>query len=136
MIAIDTNLLARLVLADDQAQAKIASDLIDRNACYVPVTVFIELAWILWGVFKPDPDRRQIVARTLTGILSVENLHFQDEGRIHNALRLFSQEGLGIADALHHALSDGCQLLVTFDAAFSKKAQALRLSPPVALPPE
>lgn len=44
MIALDTNVLARLVTNDDKVQAKEAADLIDSGvALFVPVTVMLEL---------------------------------------------------------------------------------------------
>ena len=43
-IALDTNLLARLVTNDDPIQAQNVADLIDSSAaCFVPITVALEL---------------------------------------------------------------------------------------------
>ena len=47
MIAIDTNILVRLVTRDDDAQAKRAAALFEREAIYVGKTVLLETEWVL-----------------------------------------------------------------------------------------
>lgn len=50
MIALDTNILARLVTNDDPVQAHEAAALIDAGkALFVPFTVTLELEWVLRG---------------------------------------------------------------------------------------
>jgi predicted nucleic-acid-binding protein len=50
MIVLDTNILARLVTNDDPVQARQSASLIDTgNALFVPLTVFLELEWVLRG---------------------------------------------------------------------------------------
>lgn len=57
MIALDTNILARLVANDDPVQASQAVALIDTgNALFVPLTVTLELEWVL----KPGKGARVI----------------------------------------------------------------------------
>lgn len=54
MNAIDTNVLVRLLVADDMTQAQQAAALIDSGqAFFVPITVVLELEWILRGFYKP-----------------------------------------------------------------------------------
>jgi len=47
VIAIDTNVLARLVTNDDPDQDTRAADLLQHNAIFIPKTVILELAWVL-----------------------------------------------------------------------------------------
>lgn len=48
MIALDTNLLARLLLQDDAAQhAKVKALFKTRQIFTAPVTVLLELVWVL-----------------------------------------------------------------------------------------
>ena len=48
MIALDTNILARLLLNDDPVQFKQAHDLLARpNEYTAPPTVMLELVWVL-----------------------------------------------------------------------------------------
>ena len=57
MIGLDTNILARFLLADDVGQHDAAGRLIDDAACsyWVPVTVVLELSWVLKGRGVPGP---------------------------------------------------------------------------------
>lgn len=57
MIALDTNILARYLLADDLAQAEQATQLIENvDKCFISITVGLELAWVFKanGVLKED----------------------------------------------------------------------------------
>jgi len=57
MIALDTNVLARLVTRDDPQQARAAAALIDEGeTCFVPLPVAIELERVLRGVYVLAPD--------------------------------------------------------------------------------
>jgi len=52
-VALDTNVLVRLLVNDDPVQAELAADLIDvSSACFVPITVVLELEWVLRGACK------------------------------------------------------------------------------------
>ena len=47
-VALDTNLLVRLLTGDEPEQARRVADLIDTSpACFVPITVVLELEWVL-----------------------------------------------------------------------------------------
>ena len=48
MIALDTNVLARYLLNDSPAQARRAEQLLSGpQTCTAPLTVFLELVWVL-----------------------------------------------------------------------------------------
>jgi predicted nucleic-acid-binding protein len=48
MIAIDTNLLVRYLLNDDAVQAEKAEALLaSGERCFIPITVWLELVWVL-----------------------------------------------------------------------------------------
>ena len=56
-VALDTNVLVRLLVNDDPAQAEQAAALIDASAaCFVPITVALELEWVLRGAYKLPPE--------------------------------------------------------------------------------
>lgn len=130
MIAIDTNILARIVTQDDPVQLEAARKLVKENACFVPVTVTLELEWVLRSPYKLGVE---IVADAFDRLLQVRNLHFEREPSIRRAIELY-REGLDFADALHHSASDGCDTFATFDAGFIAKANSASLSPPVQHP--
>lgn len=133
MIALDTNILARLVTNDDPVRARQAASLIDTgNALFVPLTVTLELEWVLRGAYSLD---RPAIVRSFEALLSVRNMHFERPSEIQQALQYY-QSGFDFADALHHAGTTACKALTTFDQKFRKLAAKAKLKPPVIAPTE
>lgn len=131
MIALDTNILARLVTNDDHAQARQAAALIDTgNALFVPLTVTLELEWVLRGAYALD---KHAIARSFEALLSIRNISFERQADIQLALQHY-QSGFDFADALHHGSTAGCKALATFDEKFKKLAVKAKLKPPVVAP--
>ena len=131
MIALDTNILVRLVTNDHPAQAKQSAALIDTgNALFVPLTVTLELEWVLRGAYLLD---KSAIVRSFEALLSIRNINFERQSDIHHALQYY-QSGFDFADALHHAGTTGCKALVTFDRKFEKLAAKAKLKPPVVAP--
>ena len=131
MIALDTNILARIATNDTPQQALRAAKLIDsRGALFVPITVSLELEWTLRGPYKMP---RAAIVKSFEGFLSVRNLNFERSGDINQALKHY-QAGFDFADALHHAGATGCEALATFDKLFEKLASKAVLQPPVIAP--
>ena len=127
MIALDTNLLARLLLADDKRQhARVVQLLAGTQDFNAPVTAMLELVWVLEvnGVATSD------IVRGLNLLLGLPNFKSQQADALRQAVAAYAQ-GLDFADALHMALSRGSQELATFDKDFARKAAKLGLLPPV-----
>ncbi|MCP9917785.1 type II toxin-antitoxin system VapC family toxin [Cyanobium sp. ATX 6F1] len=130
-VALDTNLLVRLVTNDDPAQAALAAAAIEASeACFVPLTVSLELEWVLRGAYKLD---KQAVLAAFAGLLSVRQLRFEQEELVRGALELH-RKGLDFSDALHHQGSGSCAVLLSFDRSFVRQARHLSLAPPVQRP--
>ena len=47
MRAVDTNVLVRALVRDDAAQSAKAEEVLARDEVFVPVTVMLELEWVL-----------------------------------------------------------------------------------------
>ncbi|MEO5343706.1 MAG: type II toxin-antitoxin system VapC family toxin [Gammaproteobacteria bacterium SHHR-1] len=136
MIALDTNILARAIVdeedADDatQAQQQRAQALLSSGqALFIPVTVVEELEWVLRGVYEMPCDE---VAAVFDDLLAVENLVVDRAAAVEQAVAWY-RSGLDFSDALHLAQSGLCAGLATFDAHFAKGAQRLGLQPPVTM---
>ena len=123
MIAIDTNVLIRYLLRDEEAQAKRARRLItgERRVLITDV-VLVEMFWTLLGrryrVGKVD------LIAVVEGLLQEPNLCFEDEEVVWQALRAYSNADADFADALIvckalkvAALDDGLDAVYTFDSA-------------------
>jgi len=129
MIALDTNILARLLLRDDARQHGRARELLAREREYTaPITVMQELVWVL----EVNDCSREDIARALTLLLGLPNFKPQQPEVLHQALAWYGQ-GLDFADALHLALSRDGEELATFDKGFAKQSVKLAVVPPVRL---
>ena len=134
MIALDTNVLARAIAAEidadaaTKAQRKRAQALLSSGQqLFVPVTVIEELEWVLRGAYGMPPE--EIVA-IFEDMLAVENLTVDRAAAVSQALAWYRQ-GLDFSDALHLAQSGLCSGFATFDSRFAKTAHRLGLEPAV-----
>jgi predicted nucleic-acid-binding protein len=121
VIAVDTNVVVRIVVADDRDQLAKALRLVERNDVYISPTVLLECEWVLRSAY--DLDRRS-VERSLRAIVSLEHVHTHDPEAVARALDLFAS-GLDFADAMHLCLAVGSDAFATFDAALRKRAGRL-----------
>jgi len=129
--ALDASVLARYLLADEPRQAGAARALIehDEGEFWIPVTVVLELAWVLRGKGVPDGE----VAARLRQLFTLRSVRLQMPGSVFQALR-WAEQGVDVADALHLALSDKAARFLTFDAALARGAAGLGARPPVSAP--
>jgi len=127
MIALDTNLLARLLLRDDAAQhARVKSLLQTEQVFTAPVSVLVELVWVL----EANDCTAAEIEHGLRLLLGLANFKPPQAGAVRTALRAYAQ-GMDFADALHLALSSGDDAFMTFDKGFVRKAAKLTLRPSV-----
>ena len=119
MPSLDTNVLVRYLVQDDSGQLAAAKRLISRRvtsgqSLFVPVTVTLELEWVLrarFGYIKKD------VMQALSNLFSAAELTFESERALEVALHLYREGSADFADCLHVALATqaGEQPLWTFD---------------------
>ena len=124
MAALDTNVLVRYIVEDDASQLAAATRLIRgavraNEALFVPVTVALELEWVLrtsYGFPKAQ------VALVLSQLLSSVELSFESESALEIALALYQRGPADFSDCLHVALAHnaGERPLWTFDRPASK----------------
>jgi predicted nucleic-acid-binding protein len=130
VIALDTNVLVRLLLKDDPAQHAAAEKLLAQPRDYaISVTVMLELVWVLEGVGYDTNE----VADAVTAIISQPNLHVHQADAVAAANSRY-RVGADFADALHHALCAAPKhtAFATFDKKFADFAKKRKLQPSVA----
>jgi predicted nucleic acid-binding protein len=54
MIALDTNIIVRLLANDDVSQARRAAEIIRNNEVFVTKTVLLETEWVLRHAYRID----------------------------------------------------------------------------------
>jgi predicted nucleic-acid-binding protein len=126
MLAVDTNVLIRLLVRDDEKQVKLADQFIAKGA-WVSHLVLAEALWVLNSVYGLSAAQ-QIEALGL--LLAHESLVLQDADTVSAALTHFqSKPALGFSDCLvlEIARKAGHVPLGTFDNALSKLANAQKL---------
>ena len=128
MPALDTNILVRYVVQDDEVQLATARRLIrkcvaDGQTLFVPVTVTLELEWVLRASFEYAKDE---VMEVLSSLLSAAELSFESERALEVALQLYRNGTADFADCLHIALAAqaGESPLWTFDRRAAKVSGA------------
>jgi predicted nucleic-acid-binding protein len=124
MPALDTNVLIRYVVQDDDAQLGAAKRLIRKcveegRPLFVPVTVALELEWVLRSNFGYAKDQ---VMGVMSSLFSAAELNFESERALEVALQLYREGSADFADCLHIALvtQAGEVPLWTFDKGAAK----------------
>jgi len=97
MRAVDTNLLVRLMVRDDDKQVERAEGFI-ANGAWVSHLVLVETLWVLDGVHERTPAQ---LANAVELLLDHEHLAVQDMDVVAEALALFrTRPALGFSDCL------------------------------------
>lgn len=124
MRAIDTNILVRFLVSDDDKQAKKVLRLFetteaDNEILFVPQLVQIELIWVLDSAYSCT---RQEIVDSVSDLMQMPILKFESQ----SALQSFANEAIDsnydLADLLicHSAKISGCKETLTFDKKASK----------------
>ena len=131
MNALDTNILVRYFvedLSDSEAikQRTIAKEIM-RHKSYVPLTVILEMVWVLFSHYQLP---KQTIVKILQFLLEMTNIEVENATDVKKTSELFLQ-GMDFADALHLLQVKSCEQMYTFDKKFVKKSRQLELSPTV-----
>jgi predicted nucleic-acid-binding protein len=124
VIALDTNVLVRLVTRDDEAQAQRARALFeqyafDDGALFVSDVVLAELCWTLERSYKLD---RADISRTVRALLHNATVRLESPAAVSQALAHFEAGGTGFPDCLIVAKANcaGCDHTATVDRRMSE----------------
>ena len=124
MLGIDTNILVRFLVRDDETQFEKARRLIRRAVAagrrvFVSQLVLLETEWVLrsrYGLQKIE------IIEVVSGLLDANDVQFEDEPPIEEALFVWKDRSVGFADCLIGAQNRrlGCSATATFDVKASK----------------
>ena len=119
MIAIDTNVLVRLLVGDDAAQARRARHLVGSADVVVSASVLLESEWVLRSAYRFDPSA---ISAAFRGFLGLPNVAIDAPATLAQALDAYDA-GLDFADALHLAAAHKVTAFYTFDAKLARGAK-------------
>jgi predicted nucleic-acid-binding protein len=135
VISVDTNILARFYVDDPDdpeamRQRPIARRImLESPAVFVPLTVVLELEWVMRGLYEAEPAS---FCDSMSHLLGMPHVTVEHWEAVSDAVNLH-RRGFDFADALHWASSAACNRMLTFDRRFVQRARRLKLAPEVAL---
>ncbi len=125
MLGIDTNVLVRFLVRDDEIQFEKARKLIRREVAaghrvFVNQLVLLETEWVLRSRYVVPKNQ---ILEAISGLLNSTDIQFEGEPSIEEALFIWKESDADFADCLIGANNRrmGCRITVTFD----KKASRL-----------
>jgi predicted nucleic-acid-binding protein len=118
MVAVDTNVIVRLLTGDDRRQYAAARRLFATESVWVAKTVLLETVWVLASLYGFD---WRAIHSALVGLLGLSNVEVEDDAAVASALLLMSQ-GVEFAHALHVASKPANAAFATFDRALVRRA--------------
>ena len=119
MVAVDTNIIVRLLTKDNKSQFKQAYRIFEENEIFVSDTVILELEWVLRYSYKYKANDIYLSFQEFFGLA---NVYVADARKLLLALE-WHNLGLDFADAFHLVNSQHCTAIYSFDSAFIKKAK-------------
>jgi predicted nucleic-acid-binding protein len=124
MIAVDTNVVVRLLVGDDLKQSKAARALFENEIVWISRTVLLETAWVLDSVYGLE-DRQ--VAASLEGLLGLAQVKVEDGEGVRLALD-WAAQGMDLSDAIHLSGVPDSTRFTTFDRGLVRSAKKLGLN--------
>ena len=127
-VALDTNVLVRLLMGDDLAQCRLIAEFLEsreaaEHPVFVPLTVVLEIEWVLRSRYGLDRDD---IHAGFQFLLSTPVLILEHEHVIEAAMQLAQEHPRAdFAHCLHLAQSyEIGATLLTFDRAASRLPRA------------
>ncbi|MEQ8969176.1 MAG: type II toxin-antitoxin system VapC family toxin [Coleofasciculus sp. C1-SOL-03] len=105
MIAVDTNVVIRLLTQDDELQFNKSVDIFRKYDVFIPDTVILETEWVLRFAYKFKPTD---ICKGLRNLLGLPNVHVGNASLIAQVIQ-WHENGLDFADAFHLAQSQHCE---------------------------
>lgn len=124
MIALDTNILVRLLIKDDKGQSKIVFNRFKKaennnEILFISLLVVLELIWVLDSVY--DCSREEVV-NALEKLTMMPIIQFEKLEVIHELIKYGKNSLIDLSDLLicNSSIASGCIKTITFDKDASK----------------
>ncbi|MBL7076338.1 MAG: type II toxin-antitoxin system VapC family toxin [Kiritimatiellae bacterium] len=124
MIAVDTNVIVRFLVRDDEKQARAARKRLkqaerDRERLFIPLLVVLETIWVLESAY--DKSRPEVLD-SIRDMRQMPVFEFEADGAVERLLHDGQKYKADLADILiaHSADATGCDAGITFDKGAAK----------------
>ena len=131
MNALDTNVLVRFLVQDDDRQAQVVNALLadaetQKQPLFVSSLVLLELMWVLKSAYEVP---RAVILDALNELLSLSVLEFQDQLAIRDFVVGAQDNNYDLSDLLIGQIGcySGCKTTLTFDKKAAKSPQFTNL---------
>ena len=124
MIAVDTNVLVRLLTGDEPKQEAAARSLFASEPIWIAKTVLLETGWVLRSLYGFEESA---IRDAFTKLLGLKNVQAEDESSVAAALAL-TMQGIELADAMHVSSRPADAAFVSFDKSFVQRAKRARVA--------
>ena len=118
MVAVDTNVVVRLLTDDEPAQAARARAMFEREEVLLAKTVLLESEWVLRRLYRFGSGR---IADAFVNLIALPDVVCEDALAVADALQ-WMRGGMDFADALHLASARPAGRFATFDDKLVKRA--------------
>jgi predicted nucleic-acid-binding protein len=121
VVAVDTNVLVRLITKDHAEQVARASRLFQKERIWLAKTVLLETDWVLRSLYGfPARD----VGDAIGKLAGLPNVDLEDLSAVAQALS-WLVAGVDFADGIHLASRGEANSFATFDEKFAKRTAKL-----------
>ena len=124
MLGVDTNILVRFLVRDEEAQFERARKLIKREVAaggcvFVSQLVLLETEWVLRSRYSLP---KTLIVEAISGLLDAADVQLEDEPAVEEALFIWKDTAADFADCLIGTQNRrlGCRAMATFDVKASK----------------
>jgi predicted nucleic-acid-binding protein len=124
VIAVDTNVVVRLLAGDDARQTARAATLFRTEEIWLSKTVILETEWVLRSLYH---FRGAQLCAAILALTNLPAVRVEDPAAVSQALE-WATLGMDFADALHLASRGESAKFATFDEKLVKRAKALGMA--------
>ncbi|HYB50929.1 MAG TPA: type II toxin-antitoxin system VapC family toxin [Burkholderiaceae bacterium] len=124
MASLDTNVLVRWLIKDDERQLAVVQTVFEAAAhreepLFVPLTVVLELEWVLRSRYGFG---KTAILAVFNALLETREIEFHEEGAVERAIHAYRLGRAEFTDCLHMGISGAFERtpLLTFDVAAAR----------------
>jgi predicted nucleic-acid-binding protein len=131
---IDTNILVRLIVKDDDVKRKACEKLLEKAkrkevVLYILPIAILEVVWVLEKYYKLD---KKIIKELVEAILNTGEFRCEMEGIFKMAIKSYEEKNIKFADAVmgYWGLERGFSIVYTYDEKDFKRIEGLEVRKP------